>query len=85
MLINNAGILVFKPVDDSLSALRDTYTKQLSVNLTSVAIVTTAFAPLLHKAAEPIVINVTSGLGSITNTLTKKMVAFLLTVAARLA
>lgn len=44
-----------------------------SVHLTSVAVITTAFLPLLHKAPSPRVINITSGLGSITNTLTKKM------------
>lgn len=76
VLVNNAGILIFKPSDDSLSALRSTYTKQLDTNLTSVAVLTTAFMPLLHKAPSPKVINVTSGLGSIANTLTKKMGRF---------
>lgn len=76
MLINNAGIVIFKPSDDSLTALRQAYTKQLDTNLTSVAIITTAFMPLLHEAVNPKVINVTSGLGSISNTLTKKMGRF---------
>jgi NAD(P)-dependent dehydrogenase (short-subunit alcohol dehydrogenase family) len=42
-------------------------------NLTSVAVVTWAFKDLLHKSTDPKVISVSSGLGSITNTLSKKM------------
>lgn len=64
------------PEDDSLPALRHVYEKLCSVNLTSVAIVTHAFLPLLHKSKNPKVINITSGLGSIQNTLTKKMGRF---------
>lgn len=48
----------------------------VDVNLTSVAVISTAFQPLLHKAADPKVINLTSGLGSIENTLNKKMVRY---------
>ncbi|KAK2772296.1 hypothetical protein FQN53_004659 [Emmonsiellopsis sp. PD_33] len=59
--------------DQSLAVLRPTYNTMLDTNLTSVAVVSTAFLPQLHKAAKPRVINVTSGLGSIQNTLTKKM------------
>lgn len=75
VLINNAGILG-KAQEESLSALRASYNEVLNTNLTSVAILTTAFMPLLHRSADPKVINVTSGLGSITNTLTKKMGRF---------
>ncbi|KAL9124413.1 MAG: hypothetical protein Q9217_006255 [Psora testacea] len=75
VLINNAGI-VLRPRDSSLSALRYTYTEMCATNLTSVAIVTTAFMPLLHASQSPRVVNITSGLGSIQNTLTKKMVRF---------
>ena len=72
VLINNAGILG-KAQGESLSDLRSTYNEVLNINLTSVAVITTAFMPLLHTSADPKVINVTSGLGSITNTLTRKM------------
>ena len=46
------------------------------MNLTSVAVMMTAFMPLLHASPDPKVINITSGLGSIGNTLTKKMGRF---------
>lgn len=75
VLVNNAGILVRAP-DDGLSTLREAYNNTPNTNLTSIAILTTAFLPLLHKSPDPKVINITSGLGSITNTLTKKMGRF---------
>jgi NAD(P)-dependent dehydrogenase (short-subunit alcohol dehydrogenase family) len=43
------------------------------VNVASVACMCAAFRPLLAKSFRPKVINITSGLGSITNSLTKKM------------
>ena len=45
----------------------------LDINLTSLVVISTAFSTLLHKAAAPKVINITSGLGSIENTLKMKM------------
>ncbi|KAI1349373.1 NAD(P)-binding protein [Xylaria sp. FL0043] len=72
VLINNAGILRVPPPGD-LTALRSTYNEILNTNLTSVAVVTAAFTPLLYKSADPKVINVSSGLGSCQNSLTKKM------------
>lgn len=48
----------------------------LNVNMTSVAVVTTGFNQLLQKATKPKVINVTSGLGSIENTLNKTMTRY---------
>ena len=72
VLVNNAGILR-GPAQGSLSEIRKTYTEALDVNLTSVAVVTHAFLPLLYKSADPTVISVTSGLGSMHNALTKKM------------
>ena len=72
VLINNAGIMTII-ADFSLPTLRKTCNSMLDVNLTSLAVISTAFSPLLHKAAKPKVINITSGLGSMTNTLTKKM------------
>lgn len=41
----------------------------LNINLTSVAVVTSGFSQLLQNSANPKVINITSGLGSIANTL----------------
>ncbi|KAI0413980.1 NAD(P)-binding protein [Xylaria grammica] len=72
VLINNSGILRVPPPGD-LAAIRSTYNEILNTNLTSVAVVTAAFTPLLYKSADPKVINVSSGLGSCTNSLTKKM------------
>ncbi|KAF9888978.1 hypothetical protein FE257_008148 [Aspergillus nanangensis] len=75
VLVNNAGIIsIIK--DQSLPELRRVTNEMLDVNLTSVAVISTAFQPLLHKAADPKVINITSGLGSIANTMTKKMVRY---------
>ncbi|KAK4150449.1 hypothetical protein C8A00DRAFT_46158 [Chaetomidium leptoderma] len=70
--VNNAGILrgMDMPPDAPASALRAAYTEALNVNVTSVAVVTHAFMPVLRKAPNPKVINVTSGLGCITNVLT---------------
>ncbi|GAD94648.1 short chain dehydrogenase/reductase family protein [Paecilomyces variotii No. 5] len=74
VLINNAGILRRTPEqDENLTNIRNTYNQILSVNLTSVAVICAAFAPLLYKSRDPKVINVSSGLGSIQNALTKKM------------
>ncbi|MCJ1447783.1 MAG: hypothetical protein MMC23_008294, partial [Stictis urceolatum] len=72
VLVNNAGALL-KPKDDSLSGLRDVYNDLCNLHITSCALVTHAFTPLLHKSSNPKVINITSGLGSIQNTLTKKL------------
>ncbi|KAI9818118.1 MAG: hypothetical protein M1827_000743 [Pycnora praestabilis] len=59
-----------------LSGLRQTYNTMLNTNLTSVAVVSTAFLPFLHKSPNPKVIDITSGIGSITSTLTKMMASF---------
>ncbi|KAI9699567.1 MAG: putative secondary metabolism biosynthetic enzyme [Bogoriella megaspora] len=72
VLINNAGIS--KLVNDSsLHTLRAAYTAIFDVNVSSVACMCAAFRPLLAKSPRPKVINITSGFGSIHNTLTKKM------------
>ncbi|KAJ9309364.1 hypothetical protein DTO217A2_982 [Paecilomyces variotii] len=74
VLINNAGILRRTPDENAtLTTIRNTYNEILNVNLTSVAVISTAFTPLLYKSTDPKVINITSGLGSIQNALTKKM------------
>ena len=71
VLINNAGIATidrraYTQTHESLSALREHYNVVLNTNLTSVAVVTTAFLPLLHVSNSPKVINITSGLASMT-------------------
>ncbi|PCH00213.1 Glucose/ribitol dehydrogenase [Penicillium occitanis (nom. inval.)] len=72
VLVNNAGISRFPP-DSSLPALRAAYTDMLSVNVSSVACVCAGFRPLLAQSTQPKVVNITSGLGSMANCLTKKM------------
>jgi NAD(P)-dependent dehydrogenase (short-subunit alcohol dehydrogenase family) len=53
--------------------MRTRYNHILNTNLTSVAVLTHAFTPLLHCSRAPRVINISSGLGSMTNALTRKM------------
>ncbi|KAI0904961.1 NAD(P)-binding protein [Ustulina deusta] len=71
-LVNNSSILRVPPSGD-LTAIRPTYNEILSTNLTSVAVLTAAFTPLLYRSTDPKVINVSSGLGSCQNSLTRKM------------
>lgn len=52
--------------------MRATYNEYMNVHITSVAVITQAFTPLLYKSTAPKVINVTSGLGSITNVLSPR-------------
>jgi len=70
---NNTGITLDPPVNESLTSYRKMFQIHCETNLTSVAVVTEAFKPLLYKSTDPKVVSVSSGLGSITNTLTKKM------------
>lgn len=72
VLVNNAGFVRLNHVDTELSAMRTTFNEYMNVHITSVAVLTHAFTPLLHKSAAPKVINVTSGLGSITNVLSPR-------------
>ena len=60
-------------MDNSLSTLCESYGDMFAVNITSVACMCAAFQPLLAKSTHPKVISITSGLGSITNSLTKPM------------
>ncbi|BDD58928.1 hypothetical protein MAP00_004165 [Monascus purpureus] len=55
--------------------MRATYNEYMNVHITSVAVVTQAFSPLLHRPSAPKVITVTSGLGSITNVLSPRRMA----------
>ena len=61
------------PLQGDLADVRQTHTDVLSVNITPVVVVPHAFLPLLYKSADPKVINVTSGIGSMHTALTKKM------------
>jgi len=62
VLINNAGVSGGQtPVDDIIAA--DAWTVY-DTNVVGVVRVTTAFLPLLHKSASPVVVNVSSGMGS---------------------
>ncbi|KAK9239549.1 hypothetical protein V1525DRAFT_397749 [Lipomyces kononenkoae] len=61
VLINNAGIIVTRPTD-ALTNLRETF----ETNTFGPAIVTDAFLPLLQKSPHPLLIYVSSGLGSVT-------------------
>ncbi|EAT79361.1 short-chain dehydrogenase/reductase [Parastagonospora nodorum] len=75
VLVNNAGFVKLGHQDRDLSAIRATYNEYMNVHITSVAVVTHAFTPLLHRSAMPKVINITSGLGSITNVLSARKMA----------
>jgi NAD(P)-dependent dehydrogenase (short-subunit alcohol dehydrogenase family) len=68
VLINNAGAMDFTP-KTTLDDIRAFFNTMLNLHVSSVAVMTHAFQPLLYKSRSPKVINVTSGLGSITNTL----------------
>jgi NAD(P)-dependent dehydrogenase (short-subunit alcohol dehydrogenase family) len=74
VLVNNAGIITIIP-DYSLPSLRKVCNEMMNVNLTPVAVVSTAFQQLLHNAAASKIINITCGLGSIANTLTNRKMA----------
>ncbi|OTA68787.1 hypothetical protein K449DRAFT_387105 [Hypoxylon sp. EC38] len=75
VLVNNAGFVRLNHIDTELSAMRATFNEYMNVHITSVAILTHAFTSLLYKSAAPKVINVTSGLGSITNVLSPRRMA----------
>lgn len=75
VLVNNAGYVRLNHVDTELSAMRATFNEYMNVHITSVAVLTHAFTSLLHKSTTPKVINVTSGLGSITNVLSPRRMA----------
>ncbi|KAL7916745.1 NAD(P)-binding protein [Trichoderma velutinum] len=75
VLVNNAGIISIIP-DYSLPSLRRCCNEMFNVNMASVAVVTSGFTQLLQKAPKPRVINVTSGLGSIENTLNTQMTRY---------
>lgn len=65
VLINNAGISGDFPQDASTTAI-DTFKEVFETNFFGVINVTQTFLNLLRKSAEPRIVNVTSGLGSLT-------------------
>lgn len=62
VLINNAGVAdaMLPPEDVTASAMHDVY----DVNVFGIVRMTHAFLPLLRGAASPVIVNVSSGLGS---------------------
>ncbi|MFE7084085.1 SDR family NAD(P)-dependent oxidoreductase [Priestia megaterium] len=62
VLINNAGIVggFSKPQDVTAEEIRQTY----ETNVFGIVRVTQAFLPLLRKSEAPVIVNVSSGLGS---------------------
>ncbi|KAF3070577.1 3-keto-steroid reductase [Daldinia childiae] len=64
VLINNAGVIIYQPVDQ-LTALRETF----ETNLFGQVMVTEALEPLLKKSANPYIIYVSSEQGSVTTRL----------------
>jgi NAD(P)-dependent dehydrogenase (short-subunit alcohol dehydrogenase family) len=66
VLINNAG--VHGPAGDPSSLTGADVLNVLDVNLAGVVRTTTAFLPLLRRSADPVIINVSSAMGSLTAT-----------------
>lgn len=66
VLINNAGI--HGPVGDPSTLTGADALAVLDVNLAGVVRTTTAFLPLLRRSTDPVVINVSSGTGSLAHT-----------------
>jgi NAD(P)-dependent dehydrogenase (short-subunit alcohol dehydrogenase family) len=66
VLINNAG--VSGPMGDPSALTGDDVLYVLDVNLVGVVRTTTAFLPLLHRSADPVIINVSSSMGSLAAT-----------------
>ncbi|MFJ9374336.1 SDR family NAD(P)-dependent oxidoreductase [Streptomyces sp. NPDC101455] len=62
VLVNNAGVLGrVGPVDDYTAA---DMTAVLDVNVVGIVRVTHAFLPLLRRSSNPVIVNVSSGMGS---------------------
>jgi NAD(P)-dependent dehydrogenase (short-subunit alcohol dehydrogenase family) len=63
VLINNAG--VDEPGGDPLAVTGGEAVAVFDVNVAGAARVTSAFLPLLRRSADPVIINVSSGMGSL--------------------
>jgi NAD(P)-dependent dehydrogenase (short-subunit alcohol dehydrogenase family) len=66
VLINNAGVQ--GPMGDPSGLTGDEVLAVLNVNVAGVVRVTTAFLPLLRRSADPVVVNVSSGMGDLAAT-----------------
>ncbi|WP_148616379.1 SDR family NAD(P)-dependent oxidoreductase [Nocardioides rubriscoriae] len=66
VLVNNAGILGTHVDPASLSGAD--VLEVLDVNVAGVVRTTTAFLPLLRRSADPVIVNVSSGMGSLEHT-----------------
>ena len=66
VLINNAG--VHGPMGDPDALTGDDVLRVLDVNVAGVVRTTSAFLPLLRRSADPVVINVSSAMGSLAAT-----------------
>ena len=66
VLINNAGVQ--GPMGDPSGLTGDEVLDVLNVNVAGVVRVTTAFLPLLRRSADPVVVNVSSGMGDLAAT-----------------
>lgn len=66
VLINNAGIAGAHTAPAALTAAE--VLEVLDVNVLGVVRTTTAFLPLLRRSADPVIVNVSSGLGSLSAT-----------------
>ncbi|KAI1127406.1 short chain dehydrogenase/reductase family protein [Nemania abortiva] len=75
VLINNAGVLS-RITDYSLPSLRRCCAEMCNINVVSVVVVSTAFSAALKRARKPRVINITSDLGSIHNTLSQQSTGY---------
>ncbi|MET0233697.1 MAG: SDR family NAD(P)-dependent oxidoreductase [Kibdelosporangium sp.] len=66
VLVNNAGI--HGPAGDPTTLTGADTLSVLDVNIAGVVRTTTAFLPLLRRSADPVIINVSSGMGSLAYT-----------------
>lgn len=66
VLINNAGVA--GPYGDAADLTGAEATAVLDVNVVGVVRTTSAFLPLLRRSADPVIVNVSSGLGSLAAT-----------------
>lgn len=66
VLINNAGVATLPARTHTPADTREIWARTLDTNVASVAALTTACAPLLVRAAPALVINISSGRGSMT-------------------
>ncbi|MDU4696487.1 MULTISPECIES: SDR family NAD(P)-dependent oxidoreductase [Paenibacillus] len=62
VLINNAGIT--RGLQGTLDVVADDFRTVYDTNVFGIVRVTQAFLPLLHKSTSPVIVNVSSGLGS---------------------